>query len=79
VKFLNGDASYTEEESVLLIEWLKEAGPVKMKQLFFDKILAGFPQKAAAYRGSSLEAIFRKLISKKIKRKRSGQVIHLTS
>lgn len=65
VKFLNGDTHYTVEESRLLSDWLKEAGPKLMKQLFIKRILAGFPMKAAAYHGSVLHKIFNKLIKKK--------------
>lgn len=64
VKFLNGDMNYTEDECKILMEWLKEAGPERMKRLFIKKILAGFPEKAAGYHGSALSRVFKKLISK---------------
>lgn len=64
VKFLNGDMHYTKEESVILEQWLKESGPHKMKRLFFECIMAGFPKKATSYQGSVLQTIFGKLVEK---------------
>lgn len=60
-KFLNGDSHYSQEEQALLKEWLEEAGPEEMRQLFVNHILSGFPQKTAAYQGSALQTTFREL------------------
>lgn len=62
VKFLNGDTHYNLKEKELLQEWLEECGPDRMKQLFFDRILPGFPNKAASYPKSILQQVFKKLI-----------------
>lgn len=64
LKFLNGEVLYTDEEKKILRDWLKAAGPVKMRTLFEDYVLKGFPGKAAAYRHSLLKQLLADLCKK---------------
>lgn len=62
IKFLNGDCDFTLAEQKVLREWFQEQGPhgaQRMEQFYHNHILKGFSMKAQAYRGSSLERVFR--------------------
>lgn len=63
VKFLNGDSHYTKAELKYVEEWLKDVGPQMMLEMFQNNILKGHSHKAAAYKGSRLETLFKKLIN----------------
>ncbi|MBS4167668.1 DUF3638 domain-containing protein [Parachlamydia sp. AcF125] len=63
IEFLNGESSYSEEKQKILREWFAEQGVEKMQMLFQKHILAGFPDKTAAYAHSHLQKIFREMSS----------------
>lgn len=60
IKFLNGESSYNKAELKLLKKWIRQEGPVLMREFFCKQILAGFPDKAAAYSRSNLRDLFQK-------------------
>lgn len=63
VKFLNGESFFSAKECKLLEEWFRTYGAEKMRALFVDHILPGFPQKARAYQGSPLQKTLNTLIN----------------
>jgi len=62
IKFLNGDSSFTKKEIAFLREWIEEQGPEEMLAFYQQHILAGFPEKAAAYCQSNLKDLFGELL-----------------
>ncbi|PJD95658.1 MAG: hypothetical protein CK425_08120 [Parachlamydia sp.] len=61
VEFLNGESSYSKKKQEILKKWFQEQGPEKMRTLFQQHILAGFPEKTAAYSNSHLQNIFKEM------------------
>ena len=60
IKFLNGDSAFNRHEQNILREWFQQpdVGTARMQELYIKQILKGFPLKAQAFRGSTLEALF---------------------
>ena len=65
VKFLNGESSYSKKEQEYLKIWFQEQGVEKMRKLYQKHILAGYPEKAAAYSNSHLRNLFKELAGSK--------------
>jgi hypothetical protein len=58
LKFLNGDSQFTKDEIALLKIWFKSQGIEKMKKLYLQMIIAGYPEKIATYKNSTLQQLF---------------------
>lgn len=64
-KFFNGESLYSEEEISLLRDWILEKGPVRMRTLFVEHILANKEAaKVREFEDSALEDLFHELIPK---------------
>jgi len=61
IEFLNGESSYSEKKREILRKWFQEQGVEKMRTLFQQHILAGYPEKTAAYSNSHLQNLFKEV------------------
>ena len=62
VKFLDGESTYTKQELAILEDWFKAQGAQRMQNLYQQHILAGHPDKIAAYSQSNLFTLFQRLL-----------------
>lgn len=58
IEFLNGESSYSKKKQDILKKWFAEQGVEKMRELYNNQIIAGQPEKIAAYSSSNLKKIF---------------------
>lgn len=58
IEFLNGESSFSLPKQDILKKWFAEQGLGKMQDLYLKHIIAGSPEKTAAYSNSHLKKIF---------------------
>jgi hypothetical protein len=63
VKFLNGESHYTQQEKELLKGWFQNKEKTqRLEKLFREKILLGYPLKAARFWNSPLQDLFEEML-----------------
>lgn len=58
LKFLSGEAHYSEEELQLLRKWFAVQGASKMRKLYLERIIAADSKKQGRFVGSALQQLF---------------------